>query len=51
MKLTFEAFARPLFGPRYQGAVQALLVSGIVFFGLRLAGLRWSLPFPPSIFW
>ena len=44
MKLTFEAFARPLFGPRYQGAVRALLVSGIVFFGLRLAGLRWSLP-------
>ena len=46
MKLTFEAFARPLFGPRYQGAVRALLVSGIVFFGLRLAGLRWSLPLP-----
>ena len=33
MKLTFEAFARPLFGPRYQGAVRALLVSGIVFSG------------------
>ena len=46
MKLTFEAFARPLFGPRYLGAVRALLVSGIVFFGLRLAGLRWSLPLP-----
>ena len=46
MKLTFEAFARPLFGLRYQGAVRALLVSGIVFFGLRLAGLRWSLPLP-----
>ena len=44
MKLTFEAFARPLFGPRYQGAVRALLVSGIVFFG-------GASPFPPSIFW
>ena len=46
MKLTFEAFARPLFGPRYQGAVRALLVSGIVFFWLRLACLRWRLPLP-----
>ncbi len=46
MKLTFEAFARPLFGPRYQGAVRALLVSGIVFSGCGWFGLRWSLPLP-----
>ena len=40
MKMTGKAFAKKLFGARYERLPRTLLIDGIVFWGLYIAGFQ-----------
>lgn len=47
MKMTYKAFARKLFGVKYERLIRTLFVYVIMYYGLRLADIR--IPVAPSV--